>query len=134
MIISEKCLQVSETVPCRKLRCCYSLNVLQDWTGGGTWFISSKWIISEFLYIFPATDLVSIIRVGYCWLCAEKYGNSAIKHMLKLKNRILEKAVNMCSLTSNIFDLFFWSFYCWLWTGKWVFNVPTLSKIFVAKI
>ena len=42
------CLQVSETVCWRKLRCCYSLNMLQHWVERGAWFISAKWTIPEF--------------------------------------------------------------------------------------
>ena len=34
--------------------------------GKGVWFISVKWIIPEFLYIFLGIDLVSIIYARYC--------------------------------------------------------------------
>ena len=65
------CLQVSETVPWHKFRCCDSANILQHWVGGGAWFISTKCTVPEFPKFFAGIDLVSIIYVRYCrkiWL------------------------------------------------------------------
>ena len=60
------CLQVSETVCCRKLRFCYFTNMLQQWLRRRDLIYFCKVDHSRIFINFPGIELVSIIYVWYC--------------------------------------------------------------------
>ena len=111
------CLQVSETASWRKLRCCYSFNMLQNWVGGRVWFISAKWSIPEFPETFPGIDLASIIHVRHCRCLVFSLLIFCVVASL------FNKPSSIRYLFVNIFNLFLKTLFVWI-----IINFTKLSS------